>query len=54
MTSGYLKDVQHMKEMIYRNKGVEEIQFYEVQYFDMNLIVEDNVRLLLNDKLANL
>lgn len=56
MTTGYLKDISHLKEMVYRKdcSNFDEQQFYEVQYFDSQLNVEPEVLTLLNSKLSNL
>lgn len=34
MTKGYMKDITHMKEMIFRKKNKDQLDFFEVQYFD--------------------
>jgi len=34
LTTGYVKDMTHMKEMLFRQSKLENPEFYEVQYFD--------------------
>ncbi|KAL4435079.1 hypothetical protein ABPG74_003572 [Tetrahymena malaccensis] len=54
LTTGYVKDIQHMKEMLFRQANLEDLEFYEVQYFDSSSIIDEKTRLILNDKLKDL
>ncbi|KAL4426339.1 hypothetical protein ABPG74_006277 [Tetrahymena malaccensis] len=54
LTTGYIKDLTHMKEMIFRKQNIDEIEFYEVQYFDGTSNLDEKTRLALNDKLKTL
>jgi hypothetical protein len=60
---GYLKEVNHMREMIFRkenNEGKRELihfieeELYDVQYFDLNNIVDELTRDMLNSKIKEL
>lgn len=42
MTSGYLKDMQYLKEVIFRKDYIidDDIDFYDVEFFDLKNIID--------------
>ena len=55
LTTGYLKDIHHLREMVFRKDFVlDDHEFYEVQYLDTTLVLDPNLREILNEKLASL
>ncbi|CAD8075412.1 unnamed protein product [Paramecium sonneborni] len=53
MTQGYLKDVQHMKELLFR-RNVQSLNIFEVQYFDSKEGFTDEQTNLLNQKIKGM
>lgn len=41
MTTGYLKDVSHMKQMMYFKKN-EELQIFEVSYLNASEVLDED------------
>jgi hypothetical protein len=41
----HVKDIRHLREVIYRkNKGVDDFEFFEVNYFDAAEVMDPKVR----------
>lgn len=53
ITAGYLKDLQNMRDQMFK-KPSNQMDFYEVQYFDTSEIEDDRYRDLVNNKLSDL
>ncbi|CAD8088080.1 unnamed protein product [Paramecium sonneborni] len=53
MTQGYLKDVQHMKELLFR-KNDQQLNIFEVQYFDSKEGFSEEQTNLLNQKIKGI
>ncbi|CAD8164709.1 unnamed protein product [Paramecium pentaurelia] len=53
MTQGYLKDVQHMKELLFR-KNDQQLNIFEVQYFDSKEGFTEEQTNLLNQKIKSM
>ena len=54
ITAGYLKDLQNMREQIYRRDNSEDVDLFEVQYFDISEIEDPSYQALVNNKIADL
>ncbi len=54
LTTGYLKDVQHLREMVFRSSNFDEHEFYEVQYFDISSTLDEQTAAILNSKIKTL
>ncbi|CAK62612.1 unnamed protein product (macronuclear) [Paramecium tetraurelia] len=52
LASGYLKDLQNMREQMYKKS--DDFDYYEVSYFDVTDIEDPRYRDLVNNKIANL
>jgi hypothetical protein len=46
LTQGYLKDVHHVKEMMFKKTNVRE--YVDVKFFDESLILDDKSRDIMN------
>lgn len=53
LTTGYLKDLQIMRDQMHRSNQ-EETEYYEVQYFNLTEVDEPKYRDLLNTRMADL
>ena len=51
MTRGYLKDIQHLKEMLHRSDFYKEDNFFEVEYIDACILADYDIRAIVTNKL---
>ena len=55
MTTGFMKDIHHLKELILKKElCVEENEFYEVEYFDATLGLDEDTKEILNNRIKEL
>ena len=54
LTRGYLKDIQHLKEMLHRSDYYKEDDYFEVEYIDACILADDDIRAIVNNKLETL
>lgn len=54
ITTGYIRDVNHFKDLALGNLKLNTADFFEVKYFDSTVILDEKLRTLLNDKLDDM
>ncbi len=54
MTFGYFKDVSHLKEMVTKAYNQELEEFYEVEFFDTALGMDEKTKAIFNTKLQDI
>lgn len=47
MTSGFLKDIQLMRDMYERKADNPELEVYEVTYYDVKQVIEPEIKIFL-------
>ncbi|KAL4465516.1 hypothetical protein ABPG72_001619 [Tetrahymena utriculariae] len=54
VTTGYIRDVNHFKDLALGHFKLNSEDFFEVKYFDSTQILDEKLRILLNDKIDDM